>query len=128
MNMKTILCLPMTALLLATALVAPSAAAPLVPFSGVIEGTEDFAFQPGDPSGIDLKIHGSGGGNSTHLGLGKFTAIWDGDISFANPDSPIMCEPAASRPATLSKVSRGRSGLKSVSVREDFTPLVSRDF
>ncbi len=89
MNMKTILCLPMTALLLTTALVAPSAAAPLVPFSGVIEGTEDFAFQPGDPSGIDLKIHGSGGGNSTHLGLGKFTAIWDGDISFPNPDSPI---------------------------------------
>ena len=40
-----------------------------------------------DPDGIDLIIHGSGGGNATHLG--SFTATWDADIIFANADNPI---------------------------------------
>ena len=75
---KTILCLPMAALLLTSALAGPAAAGPLVPFSGVIEGTEDFTFQDRDENGIDLLINGSGGGNATHLG--KFAASWDGFI------------------------------------------------
>ena len=75
----------MAALLLTSALAGPAAAGTLVPFSGVIEGTEDFDFE--HPSGIDIKILGSGGGNASHLG--RFTATWDGDITFANLDQPI---------------------------------------
>ena len=59
--LKTFLWLPITALLLTAALAGPVSAEEAVPFKGVIEGTEDFTFQIGDPSGIDLLISGSGG-------------------------------------------------------------------
>lgn len=78
--LKTFLCLPITALLLTAALAGPASAEEGVPFKGVIEGTEDFTFQVGDPSGIDLLIDGSGVGNATHLGA--FSATWHGDITF----------------------------------------------
>ncbi len=86
--LKTFLCLPITALLLTAALAGPASAEEGVPFKGVIEGTEDFTFQVGDPSGIDLLISGSGGGNATHLG--NFTTTWDGDITFGVEFSPIV--------------------------------------
>ena len=87
---KPVLCLQMTALLLTTALAGPASAQEMVPFLGTIQGTEDFNFLVDDPDGIDLKIHGSGEGISTQLGLEQFTATWDGDIIFANPDNPIV--------------------------------------
>ena len=71
----------MAALLLTSAFAGPAAAGKLVPFKGTIEGTEDFTFQdPDENNGIGLLINGSGGGNATHLG--KFTATWDGEITF----------------------------------------------
>ncbi len=84
--MKTILCLSITALLITTAFAGPASEQEGLPFSGSIEGTEDFT-PIDDESGIDLAIHGSGGGSASHLG--PFTATWDGDITFANPDNPI---------------------------------------
>ncbi len=75
----------MAALLLTTALAGPAAAGPMVPFRGTIEGTEDFDFD--HPSGIDLKISGSGGGNATRLG--NFTATWVGDITFGEEFQPL---------------------------------------
>ena len=84
--MKTILYLPMTALLISTAVAGPVSQEEGLPFSGVIEGTEDFHFVD-DGSGIDLNILGSGGGNASHLG--PFTATWDGDITFDAPENPI---------------------------------------
>jgi len=83
--MESVLCLPMAALLLASALAGPASGGTLAPFSGVIAGTEDFDFA--HPSGIDIKILGSGGGNASHLG--RFTATWDADITLANLDQPI---------------------------------------
>ena len=83
--MKTFLYLPMAALLITTALAGPASAEEGVPFKGVIEGTEDFDF--GHPSGIDIKILGSGGGNATHLG--NFTATWVGDITFGAELQPL---------------------------------------
>ncbi len=83
--MKTTLNLPLTALLITTAVVAPAAAAEEVlevPFKGIVEGFEDFNFKA-DGSGII--VPGSGGGIA--LELGRFTATWDGDITFTNPDN-----------------------------------------
>ena len=83
---KTILYLPMAALLITTALVGAASAKELVPFRGAVEGIEDFNFK-NDGSGIDLNVLGSGGGHAT--GLGRFTVTWDADITFTNPDNPM---------------------------------------
>ena len=61
------------------------------PFKGRIDGKEDFNFQVGDPSGIDLVILGNGGGRATQLG--SFSATWIGDITFG-PD-PDALQPLA---------------------------------
>ncbi len=90
-SIKTIIGLKLTlitALLLTTAFAGPAAQKKAVPFKGVVAGFEDFYFQVGDPSGIDLIIEGSGGGNATHLG--NFVAIWDSNISFANQVQPLF--------------------------------------
>ena len=86
--MKGILCLPMAALLITTAVADPGKAKKGLPFKGTIDGTEDFNFQVGDPSGIDLVIVGDGGGRATHLGM--FSATWGSDISFANILQPLF--------------------------------------
>jgi len=83
--MKTILFVPMAALLITAALAGPASAAQDLPFSGVIEGTEDFDFA--HPSGIDIKILGSGEGKASQLGA--FTATWDVDITLANQVQPV---------------------------------------
>lgn len=83
--LKTFLYLPMAAVLVTVALAGPASAEEGVPFKGVIEGTEDFTFQIGDPSGVDLLIDGSGAGNTTHLGA--FSATWHGDITFGPPST-----------------------------------------
>ena len=83
--LKTILYMTTAALLFTTAVAAPAAAATKVvevPFKGIVEGFEDFNFKA-DGSGIN--VPGSGRGNATHLG--RFTATWDGDITFTNPDN-----------------------------------------
>jgi hypothetical protein len=83
--MNSILYLPMTALLITAAVAGPSSAAEELPFFGVLEGTEDFDFA--HPSGIDIKIVGTGGGKASHMGA--FAATWDVDITLANLSQPI---------------------------------------
>jgi len=83
--MNSTLYLPMAALLITAAVAGPSSAAEELPFFGVLEGTEDFDFA--HPSGIDIKILGSGGGNASQLGA--FTSTWDVDITLANLVQPI---------------------------------------
>ncbi len=77
--LRTTIYLPMASLLLTLAIAGPASAGSMVPFKGVIEGTEDFNFKD-DRTGIH--VPGIGGGNASHLG--RFTAIWDGDITFTN--------------------------------------------
>ncbi len=75
-NIRTVLCLQMTALLLTRALADPVAAETGVPFRGVVEGTEiqEFKFnEDGVPTGFD--VTGSGTAEATHLG--RFTATWE---------------------------------------------------
>ena len=86
--LKTLLCLPMAVVLVSVALSGPASAKDGVPFKGVIEGTEDFTFLDPPVEGVNLRISGSGGGNATHLG--RFTATWDGDITFGIPDSLVI--------------------------------------
>ena len=82
-SMKSVICKSMATLLLASAIAGPALAELLVPFSGVVEGTEDFDFE--HPSGVDIKISGSGEGIASRLG--PFTSTWSGDITFTNPDN-----------------------------------------
>jgi hypothetical protein len=85
---KTILCLPLAALLITAAVAGPAAAWETLAFEGAIEGTENFTFFDPPVDGVDLNIIGAGGG--TNELLGQFTATWDGDITFANPDSSVI--------------------------------------
>jgi hypothetical protein len=61
--MKTVLSIPLTAVLLTAALAGPTAAAKGVPFHGTIQGIEiaDLQFPK-------IFVDGSGSGNATHLG------------------------------------------------------------
>ncbi len=86
--LKTVLALPLAALVITIATAGPASAEEVAPFKGVIGGTEDFNFQIGDPSGVDIQIDGSGGGNATHLG--EFIATWHGDITFGAALQPIV--------------------------------------
>ena len=78
--MKTLLCLPMAALLITAAMAGPASADQGVPFKGNVAGTENFT-----PKDGGIIVDGSGGGHATHLG--KFTATWGADITFTNPDN-----------------------------------------
>ena len=81
---KSLACLPITALLITTAIADHGGGYQELPFNGTIGGTEDFHFPEDDPNGIDLLVQGTGGGSATHLG--KFTAAWEGDITFDIPE------------------------------------------
>jgi hypothetical protein len=71
--MKTVLSIPLTAMLLTAALAGPAAAAKGVPFHGTIQGIEiaDVQFPK-------LFVDGSGSGNATHLG--SFTLAYEVEV------------------------------------------------
>jgi hypothetical protein len=71
--MKTVLSIPLTAVLLTAALAGPAAAAEGVPFHGTIQGIEiaDVQFPK-------LFVDGSGSGNATHLG--SFTLAYEVEV------------------------------------------------
>ena len=84
--LKTVLYLPMAALLITTALAGP-AAGEMIPFNGRLEGKESFDFVNTAP-GAGIKILGSGKAivipatKGQARNLGKLTATWEGDIFF----------------------------------------------
>ena len=71
--MKTVLSIPLTAVLLTAALAGPAAAAKGVPFHGTIQGIEiaDLQFPK-------IFVDGSGSGNATHLGC--FTLAYEVEV------------------------------------------------
>jgi hypothetical protein len=71
--MKTVLSIPLTAVLLTAALAGPAAAAKGVPFHGTIQGIEiaDVQFPK-------LFVDASGSGNATHLGC--FTLAYEVEV------------------------------------------------
>ena len=73
--MKTVLSIPLTAVLLTAALAGPAAAAKGVPFHGTIQGIEiaDVQFPK-------LFVDASGSGRATHLG--HFTVAYDVVVDF----------------------------------------------
>jgi hypothetical protein len=73
--MKTVLSIPLTAVLLTAALAGPAAAAKGVPFHGTIQGIEIAEVQ--FPK---LFVDGSGSGNATHLGC--FTLAYEVEVDF----------------------------------------------
>jgi hypothetical protein len=71
--MKTVLSIPLTAVLLTAALAGPAAAAKGVPFHGTIQGIEIGVFQ--FPKGF---VDASGSGTATHLGC--FTLAYELEV------------------------------------------------
>ena len=71
--MKTVLSIPLTAVLLTAALAGPAAAAKGVPFHGTIQGIEIGVFQ--FPKGF---VDASGSGTATHLG--PFTMTYELEV------------------------------------------------
>jgi hypothetical protein len=71
--MKTVLSIPLTAVLLTAALAGPAAAANGLPFCGSIQGVEiaDVQFPK-------IFVDGSGSGNATHLG--RFTVTYEVEV------------------------------------------------
>ena len=73
--MKTVLSIPLTAVLLTAALAGPAAAANGLPFCGSIQGVEiaDVQFPK-------IFVDGSGSGNATHLGRFTVTSEFEVDL------------------------------------------------